>query len=272
MATNFLQFPLGDYAAEQPFWLSFYVAKYSLINKERTRDDIQSRAFGQIVLPLPKDVGYELEHKFEEGGSPINPMQTVVSSVANNGGWNNFQQIKERQEDAPGLFKLEFATATSTYRRFSNITELTLVSEARKRYRFDYILVPKNASESVAIENIVGAFRNTSYPVVAGGLPERTYPQNLWTLVVAKNSGTVSTSGDLTADWLGEPLPCVLRTVVAKKNDRADPIVRILPNGYSNFTLLTLVFDEFETGTYDPDDGQVLSKSEISYKYFGFTP
>ena len=132
------------------------------------------------------------------------------------------------------------------------------------------MFVPKNADEAVQIENIVGTFRKSSYPTVATGLPERTYPQQLWTLQVSRGNG-VAFGGDtnLTANWLGEPLVCVLETVKVQKNDESDPIIRYLPNGASSMTMLGLVFSEFETGSYDPSVNAVQSKSEISYRYFG---
>lgn len=273
MPTWTYQYPQGNYATEQPFWLNYYVATYSLKNNERTRSGIQSRAFGQIILPLPRDVGYSMNHEFGESArTPIAASQVVESSVANNGGWKNMEQIRDREDFAAPAFIEEYRAATSTFRRFSNITELTMVSEARKKYAFEYILVPKNERESKAVDDIVGSFRKASYPSVAGGLPERTYPQNLWTLVVTKNpSFSVATSSNnLTSDWLGDPLPCVLRTVTVKKNDKADPVVRLLPNGLSNITLLGLVFEEFETGSFDGT--RILSKSEVSAANFGNTP
>ena len=89
---------------------------------------------------------------------------------------------------------------------------------------------------------------------------------------VTNNPSLSPNSTDPTSDWLGNPLPCVLKTVAVKKNDKADPIIRILPNGYSNFSLLSVVFEEFETGSFDPIAQEILSKSEISAQYFGNTP
>jgi hypothetical protein len=160
--------------------------------------------------------------------------------------------------------------ATSTYRRFSNIAEATMVSEGRKKYFFQYVFVPKNAAESIQVEEIIGTFRKSSYPTVATGLPERSYPQNLWALQVSKGNG-VALGGEqnLTANWMGEPLVCVLETVKVQKNDEIDPVIRYLPNGASSITLLGLLFSEFETGTYVPEANAVWSKSEISNYYFG---
>jgi hypothetical protein len=140
-------------------------------------------------------------------------------------------------------------------------------------------LVPKSESESLAIENIVGTFRKSSYPSVASNLPERSYPQNLWTLKVTKGNNVVLDSGsgspegygdNLTSNWLGEPLVCVLNTIIVKRNDDADSVIRYLPNGASSLTLLGLVFTEFETGTYIPPANATWSKSEISYRAFGY--
>jgi hypothetical protein len=263
----FYQYPASGsvYSNEQPFWLNFYCASYSLKNVERTRSGIISRSSLQIRLPMPREPQYTATHEFGEGTNPVGPVMSLAA-LSNSGGKENYDLLLTRALQG-GAFDSEYMFATTTYRRFSNITELTMVSEARKQYYFEYIFVPKNSADSEEVEGIVGSFRKASYPEVAGGLPERTYPQNLWTINVNGPGDTDS----LTSNWLGEPLPCVLRQVVVKRNAKADPIIRYLPNGLSTVTLLGLVFTEFETGTYDSDDNSILSKSEVSAKYFGST-
>ena len=124
---------------------------------------------------------------------------------------------------------------------------------------------------SLAVDGLVNSFKKISYPAVADGLPERTYPQNLWCINVTPGANAPPTVNqqNLTGSWLGDPLVCVLANVVVKKNERTDPVIRYLPNGRSNITTLALGFVEFETGTYDPSEKEILSKSEISRKYFG---
>jgi hypothetical protein len=128
--------------------------------------------------------------------------------------------------------------------------------------------------ESITVSDIVGSFRKGSYPVVATGLPERSYPQRLWNISVLRNSNGQSGNGDYdgnrTADWFGEPLPCVLSGIVVKHADFGDPIVRFLPDLRSSAILLGLNFTEFETGTYVPEANATWSKSEISDYYFGY--
>lgn len=276
MASRY-QYPSGIYAQEQPLWLNFYVAPYSLKNGERTRAGVVDRAQIHIQLPMPKEPGYQIQHNFgESNNNPVGPILTRAG-VANMGG-NMFGeggvQMLSRMLQ-PMLFFHERMFATSTYRRFSNIAEATMVSEGRKQYFFQYIFVPKTPQESLNVEQIVGSFRKASYPQVAD-LPERTYPQGLWTMAVTKgNVPAFGGEGNLTANWLGEPLVCVLQNVFVKKNDDADSVVRYLPNGASSVTLLGLLFTEFETGTYAPGipteygQGAILSKSEISYAVFG---
>ena len=267
-------YPSTEYFNQLPYIVNFYCSFYSLINKDRTRDGVQDRAFLQIQLPLPKEPGYELEHLFGEGGNRVGPIFTMAG-LANSGGLDNIElssSILTQREAAPALAEAEFQNALSTFRRFANFSELTMHSEARKVYKFAYIFVPKNALESQAIEDIVGSFRKCSYPSVATGLPERTYPQNLWVFNISKSGGAPQNAPDptkITNDWFGDPLVCVLKQMVVKKNDRADPITRLLPSGYSNVTLLGLVFEEFETGSFDSEEDTLRSKSEISYKYFG---
>lgn len=280
-----LIYPLGEYLDDQPLFLKFFVATYSLKNTERTRTSVQSRAISSgytITLPLPSDVGYAAAHEFGQGWTPIAPIANFAPNFMNNGGRAKLDKdgktaillpggnydAKREYSSAEFIGELQNAT-TSTFRKFSNITELTMVSEARKRYEFKYIFAPKNYSEAMAVEAICGTFKKTSYPTVADGLPERTFPQNLWSMIILPNTNTnVSTEIDYTSDWLGDPLVCVLSSVTVKKNDRADPIVRMLPSGHSNITLLSIAFEEFETGTWDPEENAILSKSEISAKKF----
>lgn len=258
----FAQYPLGDYAAEQPLWVNFYTAFYSLQNVYRTRWGIASNRIGHIKLPLPKEPGFDARHEFAEADNPVGPVLSMAG-ILNSGG--NFDQLFERTLQ-PAQFYTEKQYATSTYRRFSNITELSMVSEARKVYQFDYIFTPHNAQEAIAVENIVASFRKWSYPRIAN-YPERTFPQNLWAIEVT--AGTQSSPFEnLTEIWLGEPMPCVLSQIVVKKNDSgADSVVRFLPNGASSFTLMSLVFTEFETGTFVPGQNYIYSKSEISARF-----
>lgn len=270
MASSYIYPPSGIYNSEQPLWLNFFSAPYSLKNFERTRYGVINRANAggvHIKLPMPKEPGYQVQHNYgESNNNPVGPMLNAAG-LQNVGG--NVGTLLSRVLQ-PAMFYAERMFATTTYRRFSNIAEMTMISEGRKQYFFQYVLVPKNETESIAIENLVGTFRKCSYPAVASQLPERSYPQNLWALVVTPgNSSPVGDPEALTANWLGEPLVCVLNTVIVKKNDDADTVVRYLPNGTSSVTLLGLVFTEFETGTYVPEVNATWSKSEISSYYFG---
>jgi hypothetical protein len=272
MARLSYQYPsTSPYIEEQPLWVTFSASTYSLVNRDRTRDVLWNRRFAELTLPMPKVPGYSLKHEFGEGTNPVGPVLSM-GAVANSGGFKNFDTLWNRIL-APDVAANEYMYSTSTYRRFSNISEYTMVSEARRIYAFDYIFAPKNDADSIQVENIIGTFRKSSYPNVANGLPERTYPQNLWTIGVSpgfsNNPNPTGPRTDLTANWLGEPLPCVLQSMVVKKNDDSDPVIRLLPNGLSNVTLLGLVFVEFETGSYDYDRNQLLSKSEVSYNSFG---
>ena len=268
---SYFQYPFGVYAAEQPLWLNFFTAPYSLKNSERTRPGVINRAEFAIQLPMPKEPGYQILHNFGESNN--NPVGPVLSraGLANSGGLNETGAVNMLSRILqPAMFFYERMFASTTYRRFSNIAEMTMVSEGRKQYSFQYVMVPKSAEESLQVEKIVGTFRKCSYPAVASNLPERSYPQKLWALAVTKGNGVaLGGESNLTANWLGEPLVCVLNTVSVKKNDDADPIIRYLPNGASSVTLLSLVFTEFETGTYVPEANAVWSKSEISTYYFG---
>jgi hypothetical protein len=257
----------SNVAAEQPLWLNFYTAPYSLVNYERTRGGVITRAQQHIALPLPKEPGFMVAHEFgESNNNPVAPILTAAGIANAGGGVKGTLNVLKRMMQ-PATFYWERMFATSTYRRFSNIAEYTMVSEGRKQYLFQYVLVPKNREDSLTIDGIVGTFRKCSYPAVADGLPERSYPQNLWCLQVSSGNQSTFQTDPLTNQWLGEPLVCVLDTIKVEKNDASDPVVRYLPDGGSSFTLLALKFTEFETGTYSPEMNRVLSKSEISVVY-----
>jgi hypothetical protein len=270
MAKYNFQYPYGLAAAEQPLWLNFWSAEYSLRNYERTREGVINRAFARLSLPMPREPGYLIGHEYgESNNNPVGPILSRAGVANAGGGLGGALNVLKRSLQ-PATFYWERAFATSTYRRFSNIAEYTMVSEGRKKYFFQYAFTPKNEAETIQIENIVGTFRKSSYPTVASGLPERSYPQNLWAIKVTQgNARAFGGESNLTANWLGEPLVCVLETVKVQKNDESDPIIRFLPNGASSITLLGLVFTEFETGTYDPRSNSIISKSEISTRYFG---
>lgn len=274
MAAIELRYPLNNAtssASEQPMWLKFCAAPYSLRKKERTRDGVTARAQFEIYLPLPKDPGYTIAHDF--GVSNDNPIAPIISmaNIANSGradsaiDQTSIENLMIRMAQ-PATAYYERLFATSTYRRFSNLTELTMVSEGRKQYVFSYIFTPKNAEEAVQIEAICGTFRKSSYPAVASELPERVFPQGLWTIEVIPGVNQPEFS-EASSTFLGEPLVCVLKTVTVKKNDEADPITRFLPNGASAVTLLVLTFQEFEAGSYDPEQNAIRSKSEIATDY-----
>ena len=272
---GFYQYPSSsgsNAAAEQPLWLNFYSAPYSLVNYERTRGGVIQRNQQHIMLPMPKEPGFQVAHEYgESNNNPVGPVLTAAGIANAGGGVKGTINVLKRMLQ-PATFYWERMFATSTFRRFSNIAEYTMVSEGRKKYFFQYVLVPKNEKESIEIENIVGTFRKCSYPTVVEGLPERSYPQNLWVLQVSPgNQIPLNVGGNsnapLSSNWMGEPLVCVLETIKVEKNDASDPVIRYLPNGGSSITLLGLLFTEFETGTYDPSMNTVLSKSEVSTVY-----
>jgi hypothetical protein len=261
----FASYPLGAYAQEQHGWIYFYAAPYSLKAPERIPSFIRSNSQVTIKLPMPKDPGFQVAHEF--GVSNDNPIAPVLTAA----GMANSQGLGTLAERVlqPALYYYEKTFATSTFRRFSNVTELTMVSEGRKQYFFQYVMVPRNEEEARAIDDIVGSFYKSSYPTVASGLPERSYPQNLWAFSMEGAYGE-----DVSDNFLGRPLTMVLKTVICKRNDDVDPVVRFMASGHSNITLLGLVFQEFESGVYDPTEpngGAVLSKSEISAKYLKAT-
>jgi len=257
-----LYYPLTPYDAEIPFWCVFRCAEYSVINDKRTRQYINNLPLISIYLPFTGEPKMTMEHKFVEGTNPVGPVLSLAG-LRNTSGSDGDATFLERLS-APAAAFYETTFTTDTYRRFSNVTEASMTSEARRTFTFKYLFVPKNESESDAVDAIVTTFRNLSYPKIVPNLPERTMPQNIWTISAIGFVSEEESNASITNSWLGDPLPCVLQHMEVDKGDPSDPVLKILPNSKSLMTLLTLTFLEFETGTYAPIMNKLLSKSEVS--------
>jgi hypothetical protein len=257
-----LYYPLAPYDAEIPFWCIFRCAEYSVINENRTRSHINQNPLTSIHLPFTGEPKMTMEHKFVEGTNPVGPVLSLAG-LRNTSGSDGDATFLERLS-APAAAFYETTFTTDTYRRFSNVTEASMTSEARRTFTFKYLFVPKNESESDAVDAIVTTFRNLSYPKIVPNLPERTMPQNIWTISAIGFVADEESDASITNSWLGDPLPCVLQHMEVDKGDPSDPVLKILPNSKSLITLLTITFLEFETGTYAPIMNKLLSKSEVS--------
>lgn len=247
------QYPLED-LAEIPYGLLFEAAEYSVLASERTRNAISNRRLDYILLPLPLGLNISTAHSFSEGPNPVGPMLSAAGA-ANAGGYAAL--MKRAFVDPINTLAQNMNSATSQ-QMFSNITEMSLISEARREFKFKYLMVPKTFNESTAIGNICEAFRTASYPV-ATEVPERIFPPFLWRIQVVGQGNPQQ----LTKLWLGDPLVCVLATVELNKIPFGEEdTARFFQDGAPMATSMTLIFKEFETGAYR--DGNVLSKSELS--------
>lgn len=265
MSTATYQYPLPPYDQEQPYKLLFYTSPYSLMKGYRTRPGVKARARSIISLPLPQEPGYDIMHEYNiSNDNPVSPVLTRAGVMNSGGPLSLFNRLIQ-----PAFSFFEKTFATSTYRRFSNIGEMSMVAEGRKIYKFSYIFTPKSAAEAFQVDSICGTFRKFSYPEAALPYPERSFPQNLWVIqaVSGNQPGWGGYTDNIGAEIFGDPLVCVLKSMEVKRADRDDPIIRYLPNGSSNVTLLGLLFQEFETGSYDFFSNSVISKSEIANRY-----
>jgi len=245
------RYPLA-YAAENPFWIYFSAADYSVRAQNRTRAGVASRAVETVILPLPMVYNLETKHMFNEELSFVGP-HLSVAGMANSGG-----PLALTERIASSVFGfVEPLVATESYRRFSNITELAILSEARRSFQFQYLFVPKNTQEADVVWTICDLFNTMSYPV-SGGVPEKAYPPPLWR--IAGNNYRV------TSQWLQEPLVCVLAAVAVSPIPQQDAYVpRYRIDGSPVATRLSLTFTEFEPGTRIPGAlGGIRSKSEIA--------
>lgn len=247
------------YANETAYWIVFNCAPYSVINENRTRDAIAANSVLEIALPITSEPKMTLAHQFAEGTNPVGPVLSMAG-LQNTSSPDKDGSFIERLT-APIAAFYEATFTTDTFRRFSNVTELTMTSEARRNYLFKYTLVPKTSAEAATINSIVSSFRNFSYPSIVPNLPERTFPQYIWTIDVTAEGDTGT---PLNSIWLGDPLPCVLSSITVEKGDPNDPVLKVMPDGQSLITNLTLSFVEFETGTFAPQQNKLFSKSEVS--------
>jgi hypothetical protein len=250
---NFV-YPQDD-LTEIPYWLIFHHAPYSVLAKERTRDAIVSRSDGYIQLPLPQELLIKTEHEYNATAGTVGGNQLSKANELNTVGGRPALYKKFFVDRA--LYSLEKAATTSTYRRFGNTNELTLVNEARRVFIFEYVLVPRSLLESRTITDMCNYFRTNSYPA-ATSTPERTFPPDLWRVAVAGEGSTEF----LSASWLSDPLVCVLRSVHINKSPIPQDVPRFFEDGGPMVTALTLVFQEHETGTNK--GGRILSKSELA--------
>jgi len=247
------QFPIND-AAEIPHWVLFEAAEYSVLSLDRTRSAISARAYDYIQLPLPLGIQIATEHGYSEGANPVGPMLSAAGE-ANAG---SSAALFKRAFIDPVLTVMEGFATTSTQQSFSNITEMSLQSEARREFNLVYLFTPKDFGEAQLITEICDAFRTNSYPT-ATEVPERILPAPLWRLQVMGEGD----SEYLTRAWFGDPLICVLTNVSINKIPFGEAdTARFFQDGSPMATTLSLKFKEFETGTYY--NGRVVSKSEIN--------
>jgi hypothetical protein len=262
MGTTDLYYPTSDeYDIEQGYVLGFSAAPYSVLASERTRDHILADgAYLNIALPLPTELVVQTQDGYSEEANPVGPMLSAAGAL-NSGG--EAAMLKRVFVD-PMVTYFNNISSTVSQQMYSNITEMSLKSEARREFTFSWLLVPKNKQDADAITNICNYFREASYPVYAD-LPERVYPAPIWAIYIlaADSNGADDT---LTRNWLGDPLVCVLAAVAVNKL----PLDSTRPTYFKNndgtvdpvATALSVVFKEFETGAAIPG-GRVVSKSEF---------
>jgi hypothetical protein len=260
MGTTDLYYPtIDEYDNEQGYVLGFSAAPYSVLASERTRGYILGEsAYLNIALPLPTELVVQTQHAYSEEANPVGPMLSAAGAL-NSGG--EAAMLKRVFVD-PMVTYFNNISSTVSQQMYSNITEMSLKSEARREFTFSWLLVPKNKDDADAITNICNYFREASYPVYAD-LPERVYPAPIWAIYIIASEGI---DVSLTRNWLGDPLVCVLSSVAVNKI----PLDSTRPTYFKNndgtvdpvATALSVVFKEFETGAAIPG-GRVVSKSEF---------
>lgn len=256
LSQTLLQYPIigSDYNQEQGYVLGFQAAPYSVLSARRTRAGIGANAFLNITLPIPGNLVTQTGHAFSEEANPVGPLLTAASAV--NSGSEG--ALLKRLFIDPMLTYVSNISSTTSQQMYSNITELSLKSEARREFEFGWLLIPKNPAEASVISQIANAFREASYPIYSD-LPERIYPPPLWKIYVGNSSGE---SKSLTRTWLGDPMPCVLVATSVNKVPLESNRPTYFTNGQPFATAISVLYKEFETGAINPNTGFVESKSE----------
>lgn len=248
----------AEYDNEQGYVLQFYAGSYSVLAFERTRTFITNSPYLTIGMPLPTELLVATEHAYSEEANPVGPMLSAAGAL-NSGG--EAAMLKRVFVD-PMITYFNNISSTVSQQTYSNITEMSLKSEARRVFTFSWLLVPKNLDDAIEITRICNAFREASYPVYSD-LPERIFPAPLWTLNIGADGGI---DDDLTRNWLGDPLVCVLVSVGINKLplDSSRATYFKGPDGSVQpvATSLSVVFKEFETGASN-SSGVIVSKSEF---------
>jgi len=252
-----LKYPITDeYDKEQGYVIGFSAAPYSVRANERTRASILSggRAFVNIIMPIPGELVVQTAHAYSEEANPVGPMLTAAGALNSGGDINLLRRVFVD----PMLTYFSNISSTTSQQMYSNITELSLKSEARREYEFGWLLIPKNQCDAIYIQEIANAFREASYPVYAD-LPERIYPPPIWVMYIGGTGGPVDS---LTRNWLGDPMPLVLTSVSVNKVPLDSKRVTYFTDGQPVATAISVLFKEFETGAINPDTRFVQSKSE----------
>jgi len=257
-----LSFPINDSDVGELFYgMGFQYAPYSVLAENRTRGAVAGTAGSDrtIYLPLPSELVFSAQHGYSENANPVGPMLSAAG-VANSPGGES--ELIRRAFIDPMLMYIQNISSTTVQQSFSNITELSIISEARREYHFTFNLIPKSQADAVAIAQIVTKFNVNSYPYYAS-VPERMTPPPLWNIFIATAGDTVEDDCDLTRAWLGSPMVCILISVEANKMPVAEQRATHFSSGQPVATSLTLVFKEFETAAVD-SLGRLVSKSEYS--------
>lgn len=238
------------------YGMQFLASPYSVLAVERTRAWVAKNAFLDIILPLPNSHINSTQQSYSEEANPVGPMLSAAG-LKNAGG---AQRLLKKNFEEPFLTYLQNLSSTTTQISFSNITEMSLKSEARREFRFNWFLVPKNQNDALAIATICEAFRTSSYPYYADSA-ERVTPPALWNLSIFSDAG-VGTVDELSSAWIGSPLVSVLVTVDINKVPIDSERPTFTYTGQPVATVLSLVFKEFETGAIGSDG--IMSKSEFA--------
>lgn len=258
MAIN-LYYPTSDeYDNEQGYVLGFSAANYSVLADRRTRSHILNQGnYLNIGLPLSTQLLIQTQHGYSEQANPVGPLLSAAGAL-NSGG--EAAMLKRVFVD-PMITYFSNISSTVSQQIYSNITEMSLKSEARREFTFSWLLVPKNNADAIAIVNICNAFREASYPVYAD-LPERVYPAPIWAIYIMADGGY---DEELTRQWLGDPLVCVLASVAINKlplDSARATYFKVGASAQPVATALSVVYKEFETGAVGTN-GRVVSKSEF---------
>ena len=227
--------------------MNFFCADYSTFSKNRTRNSVIGRSYNTISIPYPQQHKTLNSQSYEMGGS-LNVRSIEKKSISG---------LVQAQLDATAETANSFLNGGSVI-RFDHF-ESRLKAGDRITHNFSIDLISKNSNQAFNANEIAKRFQTNLFPIASNGSILTMFHPPLWyfeALVVGDSSR------DTRANWDGQPLVCVLRTVDINRS----PVLNlpIIGSDFKPVALnIKLSFIELEPAMQKGDGSlRIISRSE----------